>query len=94
MLGGWGVDSNDDDDEAVESTKELRVRELHQAQEEATLPCPYCHKQFPRSQFGQKFEEHIRAVKNRACLNFARNSTDPRISKSYIKVSEAGPGSR
>jgi len=49
---------------------------------------PCCHKQFPRSNFCHKFQNHIKATKNIACLNFARNFTDPLVFKCYNKVSQ------
>jgi len=50
---------------------------------EPTRPCPCCHTQFPRSNYSCRFQNHIKATKNIACLIFVSKSTDPSVLKCY-----------
>jgi len=72
---------NSGDDRLIEIFEQVTT-------EVPTRTCPCCHKQFPRSNFGHKFQNRIKATKNIACLNFARNFTDPLVFKCYNKVSQ------
>jgi len=67
----------------------LKAFELVTA-EASTRPSPSCHTRFPRSNFSFMHQQHIKATKNVACMNFqvARKSTDPSVLKCYNNVSQ------